>query len=172
MHTLNSDSICVALDFETADYYPDSACAIGMAKIYHGAVVEKFYSLIRPPREKVFFTHIHKLTWQNLAQAPSYAEIWPAVAQFLQNATHLAAHNATFDSRILYGCCTAFGLEAPKLPFICTLQASRKKLNLASNSLDSVCKHFGIALNHHHAEADAIAAAEILLRLCAIEKNE
>ena len=34
-----ADPVYVALDFETADYQPDSACAVGLAKVRGGEVV-------------------------------------------------------------------------------------------------------------------------------------
>ena len=42
-----ADPVYVALDFETADYQPDSACAVGLAKVRGGEVVDTLYSLIR-----------------------------------------------------------------------------------------------------------------------------
>ena len=47
-----ADPVYVALDFETADYQPDSACAVGLAKVRGGEVVDTLYSLIRPPRRR------------------------------------------------------------------------------------------------------------------------
>ena len=44
------DPVYAALDFETADYQPDSACAVGLAKVRGGEVVDTLYSLLRPPR--------------------------------------------------------------------------------------------------------------------------
>ena len=38
-----ADPVYVALDFETADYQPDSACAVGLAKVRGGEVVDTLY---------------------------------------------------------------------------------------------------------------------------------
>ena len=43
----------VALDFETADKYADSACALGMVRLEGGRVADTWYRLIRPPRSRV-----------------------------------------------------------------------------------------------------------------------
>ena len=67
----------VALDFETADFKADSACAVGMARIEEGEVTGTFYRLIRPPRSRVMFTHIHGLTWPTLSKEIGFAELWP-----------------------------------------------------------------------------------------------
>ena len=40
----------VAIDFETANNSADSACSIGLVKMdEEGAVIDSFYSLVRPP---------------------------------------------------------------------------------------------------------------------------
>ena len=61
-----ADPVYVALDFETADYQPDSACAVGLAKVRGGEVVDTLYSLIRPPRRRVLFTWVHGITWKDV----------------------------------------------------------------------------------------------------------
>ena len=166
MHAHPAD--CIGIDFETADYQADSACAIGLARMRGGLVVDTFYSLIRPPRPRVYFTRIHGLTWAMLKSAPSFAELWPAVRDFLGNAPRLVAHNAGFDKRILLGCCVAAGQLAPETPFYCTCKGARRGLSLPDNKLNTVCGHFGIALDHHHAGSDASATAQVYARLRAL----
>ena len=61
-----ADPVYVALDFETADYQPDSACAVGLAKVRGGEVVDTLYSLIRPPRRRILFTWVHGITWKDV----------------------------------------------------------------------------------------------------------
>ena len=95
-----ADPVYVALDFETADYQPDSACAVGLAKVRGGEVVDTLYSLIRPPRRRVLFTWVHGITWKDVQDSPTFLEFWPQMASFLQGVTHLVAHNAPFDRRV------------------------------------------------------------------------
>lgn len=155
----------VALDFETADKYADSACALGMSRVEDGKVTANWYRLIRPPRPKVYFTEIHGLTWEMLKDQPTFAELWPDIHGFLAGAGLLVAHNASFDRRVLLGCCRAFGLEAPSLPFACTVKGSRLKLHLPHHRLNDVCEYLGLELDHHNAASDALAAAKIYLYL-------
>jgi DNA polymerase III subunit epsilon len=49
----------VAIDFETADRWADSACAIGIVSIEKGEITKKGYRLIRPPRRHFIFSYIH-----------------------------------------------------------------------------------------------------------------
>ena len=155
----------VALDFETADKYADSACALGMSRVEDGKVTASWYRLIRPPRPRVYFTEIHGLTWEMLKDQPTFAELWPDIHGFLAGAGLLVAHNASFDRRVLLGCCRAFGLEAPSLPFACTVKGSRLKLHLPHHRLNDVCEYLGLELDHHNAASDALAAAKIYLYL-------
>ena len=85
-----ADPVYVALDFETADYQPDSACAVGLAKVRGGEVVDTLYSLIRPPRRRVLFTWVHGITWKDVQGSPTFLEFWPQMASFLQGVTHLS----------------------------------------------------------------------------------
>jgi DNA polymerase-3 subunit epsilon len=158
-------AIAVSLDFETADNGPDSACAIGMVRIEDARITDTLYRLIRPPRRRMLYTWVHGLSWEDVRDAPFFADVWPDLRAFMQDASHLVAHNAGFDRRVLQGCCAAAGLAPPALPFLCTLKGSRRALHLPSHKLSDVCAHFAIDLTHHHAESDARAAAEILLRL-------
>lgn len=157
--------VYAALDFETADQGADSACALGLAKICGGEVTAVWYSLIRPPRRRVLFSHIHGLTWAKVKNSPSFAELWPEITAFLADAAYLAAHNAPFDRRVLLGCCSAAGLPAPEQPFLCTLRGARRALRLPSYRLSAVCAHCRIPLRHHHAGSDALAAALLLQKL-------
>lgn len=89
-----------ALDFETADHGPDSACAVGVVRVERSEGVASATLHIRPPRPRVLFTHIHGLTWAMVEDAPPFAEAWPLLAPFLDGASVLAAHNAPFDRRV------------------------------------------------------------------------
>ena len=160
---------CVAIDFETSGREAHYACAVGLVRIEGGAVVARFESLLRPPSPRVWFTHIHGLTWRDLKDQPTFAEIWPEAAALLRGARYLLAHNAQFDRRVLYACCRVAGLAAPEQPFLCTLRGARRApLELSSRSLDQVCAHFGIPLDHHRAGSDAEGCALIYARLHAL----
>ena len=158
----------VAIDFETADTQADSACALGLTRIVNGVVADSMYSLIRPPRPRVMFTHIHGLTWQKLKYAPTFVEIFPQFIEFIGSATAFVAHNASFDRRVLLGCCAAAHISLPPSPFLCTLKGSKSVLGLKKNKLSDVCTHLGITLQHHHAGSDAQAAAHIYAHLHAL----
>lgn len=162
----------VAIDFETSAYRGACACAVGMARMENLRVADTYYSLIRPPSSRVYFTDVHGLSWQDLKNERSFAEVWPEMAAFMAGAKYLIAHNARFDSGVLNACCEANGISAPRLPFYCTLRGARKALRLKSYSLSAVSEYFGISLDHHHAASDARACGLIHARLLELGSPE
>lgn len=158
-----ADGTFVAIDFETADHGPDSACAVGLVRVEGLRVVHRETLRIRPPRARVLFTRIHGITWEMVRDAPPFAEVWPRLVPLLDGASALAAHNATFDRRVLTACCATGGLHAPELPFICTVQLARQTWGLRPNNLPSICRRLGIGLMHHDPGSDAEACARIVI---------
>lgn len=153
----------VAIDFETANYRGDSACSVGLVRVRAGEIVETAVHLIRPPTREFAFTHIHGLTWNDVANSDDFGALWPKLAVFLDGADFLAAHNASFDRGVLRSCCARYGIAPPELPFRCTVQVARRVWNLYPTKLSDVCRSLGIALNHHEALSDAMACARIML---------
>ncbi len=152
----------VALDFETADPGADSACAIGLVKVVEGQVTEKHIHLIRPPRPYFHFTHIHGITWEDCKDKPTFAQLWPRLRAVFDGARFIAAHNASFDKRVLTACCQKAGFPPPSLPFLCTVKLSRALWNIRPTKLSDVCRELAIKLQHHEALSDANACAEIV----------
>ena len=153
----------LAIDFETADAGPDSACAVGLARISSGAVRTATARLIRPPRPEIRFTWVHGISWKHVADAPSFGALWPEIAPLFEGVDYLLAHNAAFDRRVLQACCAAAGVAAPAVPFVCTVRLARAAWRLRPARLPDVCRHLAIDLNHHDAGSDALACARIAL---------
>ncbi|MEK9661164.1 MAG: exonuclease domain-containing protein [Alphaproteobacteria bacterium] len=156
-------SVFTAIDFETADQGRDSACAVAAVVVADDVIVDRYSTLIRPPRERILFTHIHGLAWDDVRDAPDFAGIWPVLRKYLVCSDFLVAHNAPFDRAVLLACCAAAGESSPRKRFACTVDAARRTWRLPRNRLPDVCRHLGIALNHHDALSDAEACARIAI---------
>ena len=158
MHTF------VAIDFETATFWRDSACAVGVAAGCGGRVVHSCTYLIRPPSPRFTFTDVHGLRWEHVRDAPTFAELWPALRGWIDDAAFVAAHNAAFDRSVLHACCARYGLRPPRARFTCTMQLARSQWGIRPTKLPDVCRRLAIPLRRHHdARADAEACARIVL---------
>jgi DNA polymerase III subunit epsilon len=153
----------VAIDFETADYGPDSACAVGLVTVEDRKIVGRNSFLIRPPRENFYFTYLHGITWEDVKEAPTFGELWPQVKKVIRGADFLVAHNASFDKGVLDACCARYRLTPPAIPFQCTMRLARRLWSLYPTNLPAVCRHFDIPLNHHDAASDTEACARIMI---------
>ena len=126
----------VALDFETADFGADSACALGIVAIEDGVIARSEARLIRPPRDKFVFTYIHGITWDDVKDEAEFGDVWDGFRDYWRDADCLVAHNAPFDRKVLFTCCAKAGRAKPETPFACTVRIARthfkfKPANLA-----------------------------------------
>jgi DNA polymerase-3 subunit epsilon len=154
----------VALDFETADYGADSACALGIVSIEDGEIARAQVRLIRPPRRQFVFTYIHGITWDDVKDEAEFGEVWDGFAEHWRDADYLVAHNAPFDRKVLYTCCAKAGRPKPLAPFACTVRIARTHWKFRPANLAYVSEQLGIALDHHEAGSDALACASIAAR--------
>lgn len=160
---MTSGATFAAIDFETASYSPDSACAVGLVVVKDSSIVRREIHLIRPPDRQFAFTAIHGLTWEDVRDAPTFAELWPTLGAALKDIDFLAAHNASFDRRVLASCCRTYDLSGPSPPFVCTVKLARTLWSLRPAKLPDVCRHLNIQLQHHDAGSDAEACAQIVI---------
>jgi len=153
----------IAIDFETADYQPDSACALALVRVEGSRIVHRSHFLIQPPRQDFIFTYLHGITWEMVAKEPTFGDLWPELKPLLADVKFFSAHNAPFDRGVLQACCAAHGLKAPGLPFLCTVTLARRTWKLFPTKLPDVCNYLGIPLEHHNAASDAEACARIVI---------
>lgn len=156
----------VCIDFETATQDQNSACSIGIITVEDGQITDEYYSLIKPPGLKFNDQNIqiHEITPEMVADAPTFAEIWPEVQKRLEQRV-IFAHNAGFDMGVLKGTLEYYGLQLPKLWYACSLSLSRKVWpKLTSHKLSSMAEFLSVEFKHHNAIQDAYACAQIVLR--------
>ena len=156
-------STFAAIDFETANHDPASACAVGIVIATDGRIVHREHRLIRPPTRDFAFTHIHGLTWSRVRRAEDFGAVWPGLSRRLGTVEFFAAHNAPFDRGVLAACCELYGVRTPKQRFVCTVQLARRQWRIYPTKLPDVCRHLEIPLRHHEADSDAEACASIVL---------
>lgn len=154
----------LAIDFETANYKRDSACAVGLALVENNAIIERGSFLIKPPSKWFMFTDIHGITWKDVENEPDFGELWPAIKPIFGNIDFVVAHNSSFDEGVLRACCYTYNLPMPQVNFKCTMNISRSHWGIYPTKLPDVCNRFGIELNHHNALSDTLACANIMIK--------
>ncbi|MCH5243782.1 MAG: 3'-5' exoribonuclease [Lentimicrobiaceae bacterium] len=158
-----------AIDFETANECLSSVCSVGVVVVREGEIVERFYSLIRPIPEyyRYFCSKVHGLCNNDTGNAPLFPEVWRQIEPLIEGLP-LVAHNAMFDEGCLREVHRAYGMDYPEYEFHDTLQASRRTFGntLPNHQLHTTALACGYDLTaHHHALADAEAAAAIALKI-------
>ena len=111
----------------------------------------------------MLFRSLHGISYEGVAGQPVFGQVWPDLADLLDGAQFLAAHNAPFDRGVLHACCQAAGLAPPPQPFRCTVQIARRTWGIYPTKLSNVCARLGLPLDHHNALSDAEAYAGIVL---------
>jgi DNA polymerase-3 subunit epsilon len=153
----------VAIDFETANSRPNSACQVGLVVMEGFEIVAERSWLIRPPR--LFFApqcvKVHGLTARDCMDKPGWDAVWPDVREIIGTSV-LLGHNVGFDARVLVETCKHYELPIPPLEIQCSrLLAKRVWPNLDGHGLANVAKHLGLKFQHHDALEDARASARI-----------
>lgn len=156
----------VALDFETGNASPLSACALGASIFEDDVLVREQVSLIRPPAGVRKFhwgnMRVNHITEKMVADAPAFDEVWQDLAADAEGSV-IVCHNASFDTSVLGACLAHYHLRAPECRFLCTVKVARRVWpGLDNHKLDTVSAALGIELDHHEAGSDARAAGLIL----------
>lgn len=156
----------VAMDFETGNASPLSACSVGISVFEDQTLVRNEVRLIRPPAEVGKFhwgnIRIHGIRERMVANEPTFDEIWRSLRQTVCGSV-LVCHNAMFDTAVLCACLNYYQLPLPDCAYVCTVKVSQRVWpELVNHKLNTVSEALGIPLNHHEAGSDAQAAGYIL----------
>ena len=155
----------IAFDVETPNRYNSRMSAIGISVIEDGRIVEEFYSLVDPEQPFDWFnTQLTGISAESVAGAPTFPQLWERIEPVMSSGV-LVAHNASFDTGVLRRCLCDYGIDwMPTVKGLCTVVMGRSLLPGISHKLNDMCEYYGIDLNHHRADSDSHACAEILLR--------
>jgi DNA polymerase III subunit epsilon len=142
----------------------------GIELLNHFPTGRTFHVYINPGDRKVHpdALAVHGITDAFLKDKPSFAEILPQLQEFFEGAKWVA-HNATFDMGFINAEFDRLGLPpvAPEL-VIDTLSLARRKHPMGPNSLDALCRRYGIDNSHrtkHGALLDSELLAEVYIEM-------
>lgn len=158
----------VAFDIETTglNFKAGSKITeIGAVKIFNGIVCESFSTLIDPevqiPPE---ITNLTGITDEMVKGKPRIEDVIPDFYKFTRNCL-LVAHNAEFDVEFIkfFGKTLNYNFDNEVLD---TVRLGRAKVKLSNYKLQTLAEALKVPLkNHHRAVDDAVACAEIFLKL-------
>ena len=159
----------VALDIETTGLMQqrDEIIEIAAVRFVNGKATERFVSLVKP-RGKVpkFIQHLTHISPADLKDAPDIKDVLHRLKDFVGKDT-LVGHNVGFDTGFINHNFALIG-EFPLMNATWdTVELSRIYMPfIANHKLGTMVQHFGIPLeNAHRADADAVAAGELLIAL-------
>ena len=162
----------VVVDVETtgAKTPPCRVMELGAYRVNRGRIVAEFRTLVNPEMSiPPFIAQLTGITNEMVKNAPLFADIAHAWLDFADEAV-LVAHNAQFDVRFLnHEIARIFPGRRMANTHLCTVKLSRKIFpGLLNYRLHTLAEHFAIQiLNRHRAPDDALATAEIFLRMLA-----
>jgi DNA polymerase III epsilon subunit family exonuclease len=162
------DFVVVDVEATGAKTPPNRLIELGAFRIRGGCIVDKFLSLVNPeipiPR---FVAALTGISNEMVRRAPMFAEVAPQWLAFVSDSV-LVAHNAPFDTSFLnHEISRVYPGHRMVNPHLCTVELSRRLLpDLQNHRLDTIANHFSIPIvSRHRAGSDALATAEIFLRL-------
>lgn len=155
----------IVFDVETPNRFNNRMSAIGITVVEDGEISDSFYSLVNPETHfdgfNIYLTGINEDAVRN---APTFPELWGKIEPIMASGI-LVAHNAVFDMGVLKKCLCDYNISwKESAPYLCTVQMGRRILPKMSHKLNDLCDYYGIALQHHKADSDSGACAEILLK--------
>lgn len=154
-----------AIDFETANKRPDSACQLAAVVVRDRQIVDQRCWLIRP--RPFYFSRfnikIHGIEPTAVEDEPEFGALWHDIGAFLGEDC-LVAHNAIFDIKVLGACLQAHRLPVPSKRFTCTRLIARQTWpQWRRYGLKPCAQRLGIEFRHHDALEDAATCAKVLI---------
>ena len=161
------------IDFETANPFWGSVCAVGLAVIEEGRVIYSLNRLVKPKAGYDEFNRdnirVHGITAEKVREAPGFDALYPEIKGFIEGGV-VAAHNTSFDVPALQDVLTLYNIPIPGFEYICTCEIARKAwLGLKNYRLKTVGAFLGHKFKHHDAGEDALTSALIMIK--AMEQN-
>ena len=163
----------IVLDTETTGLDPttgDRIVEIGAVELFnHMPTGEVYHQYINPERDMPAGAFaVHGLSSEFLSDKPVFASVAQAFLDFIKD-SRLIIHNAAFDMKFLNAELNwSSHKQIPMAQALDTLAIARKKYAGAQNSLDALCRRFGIDNSNrtlHGALLDSEILAEVYLEL-------
>ena len=171
-----SKTTFVVTDTETTGLRPgpNRVIEIGAVKVRNGQILDRFEQFVNPgvsvPRQ---ITRLTGITTAMVYRARPPTVVLSDFLDFLGDDVFVG-HNAAFDRKFLQFELRKAGFDFRIGSAVCTRRMALRILHaLPSRSLSSLMRHYGItAKRRHRAFDDALATAQVFIRLLTALQNE
>ncbi len=142
----------------------------GIELLNHFPTGRTIHLFINPEDRKVHpdALAVHGITDDFLKDKPKFGEVVQEIRDFFEGARWVA-HNATFDMGFINAEFSRLGIEAVPPELVTdTLSMARRKHPMGPNSLDALCRRYGIDNSHrtkHGALLDSELLAEVYIEM-------
>ncbi|MEY8881107.1 exonuclease domain-containing protein [Donghicola sp. XS_ASV15] len=154
-----------ALDVETANRHRSSICQIGIAGVRSDNSIETWSTYVDPITEDWSCTRIHGITARTVVGAPVFPQVIATIDAMLAGFT--VYQHSHFDKGAVNSACGLAGITPPAWKWMDSLIVARRAWpELRGNGghgLGNLKTYLGLKFEHHDAEEDARAAAEVVL---------
>ena len=156
----------IALDVETANSQHGSICQIGLALAACDGTLTTEGVFIDPEQSfSSFNTNLHGIGADTVKGAETFPEALERLRPRLEK--HILIQHSPFDKKAFDAACARYGLAPLASEWRDSVQIARKAWpELKGNGghgLASLKRYLGLVFEHHDAEEDARAAAEVTL---------
>jgi DNA polymerase III subunit epsilon len=168
----------IILDTETTGLDPnrgDRLIEIGCIELINRIPTgREFHRFINPQRDVPAEAEaVHGISTAFLVDKPLFADVAPEFLAFIAG-DGLVIHNAAFDINFLNYELGRLSLGAITMDRVtCTLQLARRRHPAGPNSLDALCKRYGIdntKRTKHGALVDSLLLAEVYIELLGVRQ--
>jgi DNA polymerase-3 subunit epsilon len=156
----------VAVDVETANRNQGSICQIGMALVSSDGRIDTVGILIDPEQDfEDFNVDLHGIDEETVRGALTFDLALQTLRPFLER--HILIQHSSFDKQAFNAACASCGIPTLRAKWLDSVQIARRAWpELKGNGghgLANLKDHLNLEFEHHDAEEDARAAAEVTL---------
>ena len=157
----------IAVDVETANRNSSSICQIGLAMATKNGAIETLGILVDPEQDfESFNVQLHGIDAAAVSHAPIFEDVLAALRPLLER--HILVQHSNFDKQAFNAACKLARIAELDTNWLDSVQIARKAWpELKGNGghgLASLKTYLNLSFDHHDAEEDARAAAEVVLR--------
>lgn len=155
----------IVFDVETPNSKNNRMSSIGITVIENTKIKENFCYLVNPDTYfDRFNINLTGITPEMVESEKNFGQLWKELKPIMDSGLKIA-HFAPFDMGVLSKCISAYlPGETCDMHYACTCAMGKKLLpSLPNHRLNTLCDFLGIPLDHHNAQSDSLACANILL---------